>query len=167
MPNWADPLASVTIGQRARPNSPPTYALRMPPAYRSFIRNFFITPSAASIVRMYCVFWASSSRRCNSLKLYDKEGSILRVETTIVRVEEFRVYRPNSKGELTWQSLRRGVADLWRRAQVSEASNGRYLEALAAVTGTTPLYQEARSVCRPQLFKGRRYRALNPWSEQD
>src|SRR5262245_26382205 len=26
---------------------------------------------------------------------------------------------------------------------------------------------EARSVCRPQLFKGRRYRALNPWSEQD
>ena len=103
----------------------------------------------------------------NSLKLYDKEGSILRVETTIVRVEEFRVYRPNSKGELTWQSLRRGVADLWRRAQVSEAANGRYLEALAAVTGTTPLYQEARSVCRPQLFKGRRYRALNPWSEQD
>jgi hypothetical protein len=58
----------------------------------------------------------------NSLKLYDKEGSILRVETTIVRVEEFRVYRPNSKRELTWQSLRRGVADLWRRAQVREQS---------------------------------------------
>src|SRR5262249_60365643 len=101
MPNWADPLASVTIGQRARPNSPPTYALRMPPAYRSFIRNFFITPSAASIVRMYCVFLGKQfpqmfrsgevkstlknrpegvrvrhSVKGNSLKLYDKEGSI-------------------------------------------------------------------------------------------
>jgi hypothetical protein len=59
------------------------------------------------------------------------------------------------------------VADLWRRAQVSEAANGRYLEALASVTGTTPLYQEAQSVCRAQIFKGKRYRALNPWSEQD
>jgi hypothetical protein len=30
----------------------------------------------------------------NSLKMYDKEGSVLRVETTIVRPAEFRVYRP-------------------------------------------------------------------------
>src|SRR6476660_9672540 len=130
MSNWADPLGSVTIGRRARPNSPPSSALRMPPAYRSFIRNLFITPFAASIVRMYCVFWASGFRRCSGrvrLKArskigpkgcdcaYDKEGSVLRVETTIVCVEEFRVYRPNSKGELSWQGLRRGVADLWRR----------------------------------------------------
>jgi hypothetical protein len=35
------------------------------------------------------------SVKSNSLKLYDKEGSVLRVETTIVCVEEFRVYRPN------------------------------------------------------------------------
>jgi hypothetical protein len=90
------------------------------------------------------------SVKSNSLKLYDKEGRILRVETTIVCVEEIKVYRPNSKGELTWQGLRRGVADLWRRAKVSEAANGRYLEALASVTGTTPLYQEAQGVCRAQ-----------------
>src|SRR5262245_30009965 len=50
------------------------------------------------------------------------------------------------EGELSWQGLRRGVADLWRRAQVSEAANERYLEALASVTASTPLYQEAQSV---------------------
>src|SRR5262249_8415223 len=80
----------------------------------------------------------------NSLKLYDKEGSVLRLEMTIVRVEEFRVYGPNLKGELSWQSLRRGVADLWRRAQVSEAANGRYLEALASVTSATPFIRKPK-----------------------
>src|SRR5215469_536017 len=103
----------------------------------------------------------------NSVKLYNKEGSVLRVETTIVHAEQFRVYRPDAKGELKWQDLRRGIADLWRRGQVSQAANSRYLEALASVTGSTPLYQEAQTVCRPVFVNGKRYRALNPWSAQD
>jgi hypothetical protein len=106
----------------------------------------------------------------NSLKIYDKEGTILRVETTIVHPEEFKVYRPvhdQADGPLKWQRLRRSVADLYRRAEVSQAANSRYLEALASVTGTTPLFQEAQSVCRALIVKGRRYRALNPWSAQD
>jgi hypothetical protein len=103
----------------------------------------------------------------NSLKLYNKEGSVLRVETTIVHAEQFRVYRPDAHGELKWQGLRRGVADLWRRGQVSQAANSRYLEALASVTGTTPLYREAQSVCCPVFLNGRRHRPLNPWAAQD
>jgi hypothetical protein len=60
--------------------------------------------------------------------------------------------------------LRRGVADLWRRGQVSQAANRRYLEALASVTGKTPLRQEALSVSRPCTVDRRRYRPLNPWA---
>ena len=37
-----------------------------------------------------------------------------------------------------------------------EAANCRYLEALAAVTGRTPLYQEAQTVCRPVFINGKR-----------
>lgn len=106
----------------------------------------------------------------NSLKIYDKEGIILRVEMTIVHPQEFKVYRPvrdDVDGQLKWQKLRRSVADLYRRAAVSQAANGRYLEALANVTGTTPLFQEAQSVCRALIVNGRRYRALNPWSAHD
>jgi hypothetical protein len=76
-------------------------------------------------------------------------------------------YRPDAKGQLKWQGLRRGIADLWRRGQVSLAANGRYLEALASVTGRTPLYKEAQTVCCPVFIKGKRYRALNPWSAED
>jgi hypothetical protein len=106
----------------------------------------------------------------NSLKVYDKQGSVLRIETTIVHPEHFKVYRPAEcqPGQpWCWQKLRRGVADLWRRGQISQAANHRYLEALASVTGKTPLQEEAAPVCRPCTVKGHRYRGLNPWSPQD
>jgi len=106
----------------------------------------------------------------NSIKMYDKQGSVLRVETTIVRPDPFKVYRPaenDPEQRLRWQKMRRGVADLWRRGQVSQAANARYLEALASVTGQTPLRQAAEPVCKPCTIDGHRYRALNPWSVED
>ena len=106
----------------------------------------------------------------NSLKLYDKQGSVLRVETTIVQPADFRVFRPSEtdpEQRNQWQPMRRGVADLWRRAEVSRAANGRYLTALASVTNATPLAKEAQPVCSPRTVEGRRHRALNPWSAAD
>jgi len=106
----------------------------------------------------------------NSIKVYDKQGSVLRVETTIVRPDQFKVYRPaggDQKQRLKWQRLRRGVADLWRRAEVSRAANGRYLSALASVSGKTPLKYQTAPLCRPVTVQGKRYRALQPWSPAD
>jgi hypothetical protein len=87
----------------------------------------------------------------NSLKLYDK-GSVLRAECTINEPTDFKVYRAKEndpEGPKAWLPLRYGVADLHRRAQVSQAANERYLEALAAVTDTTPLRQLAEPLCHP------------------
>jgi hypothetical protein len=106
----------------------------------------------------------------NSIKVYDKQGSVLRVETTIVHPEHFKVYRPaagDPEQKLTWQRLRKSVADLYRRAEVSRGANGRYLGALATVSDKTPLSQEAVTVCRPVRVEGQRHRALNPWSAAD
>ncbi len=59
----------------------------------------------------------------NSVKLYDKAftivGNVLRAEGTINNVDDFRVYRPKEGGlrsDLAWRPLRRGIADLHRRA---------------------------------------------------
>ncbi len=106
----------------------------------------------------------------NSVKIYDKEGSVLRVETTIFHPEEFKVYRPkegDAGGKKQWRKLRRGVADLYRRAEVSHAANQRYLLALASVSGSSPLQQEAAAVCRPVFYRHRRYRGLNPLAQPD
>jgi hypothetical protein len=110
------------------------------------------------------------SVNANSIKLYDKQGQVLRVETTINDPKQFKIYRASEKDPeqvLKWLPLRFGVADLWRRAQVSQAANRRYLEALASTTGKIPLCQEVLGVCKAIVLKGQRYRALNPWSAQD
>jgi hypothetical protein len=106
----------------------------------------------------------------NSLKMYDKFARGLRVETTINQCEDFQVFR-HAEGRpdqpKAWRALRRGLADLGRRAEVSKAANDRYLLALAAVEEKTPLRQLAGQLCRPVRRKGIRYRALNPWSPLD
>jgi hypothetical protein len=106
----------------------------------------------------------------NSIKLYDKQGSVLRVETTINHPKEFRVYRRaegDPKGARAWRVMRRGVGDMARRAEVCKASNQRYLQALSATSNVVPLFEWTTRVCRPIKRQGRRYRALNPFSVTD
>ena len=106
----------------------------------------------------------------NSIKLYDKQGSVLRVETTLNRPHQFRVYRASERdpeSQKRWQVLRKGIGDLHRRAELCQAINGRYLEALASVHAGQSVGELARTVCRPVKQDGRRYRGLNPWSEPD
>lgn len=105
----------------------------------------------------------------NSIKMYDKAGGrVLRVETTINDPSDFKVYRAKEndpQGEKDWRVLRAGVADLHRRAQVSQAANERYLEGLAAVDHTKPLQELleplGRRVAEPG-HGGRKLRALTP-----
>ena len=54
----------------------------------------------------------------NSVKMYDKQGSVLRVETTINDVDDFKTFRaPENKPNAapSWQRMRKGVADLHRQ----------------------------------------------------
>jgi hypothetical protein len=89
----------------------------------------------------------------NSIKIYDKL-SVLRPETTIRNPGEFKVYRSaqgNPEGPKDWRPLRKGIIDLPLRAEVAQAANERYLEALAVIHDTTPLQQLAEPLCRPTL----------------
>jgi hypothetical protein len=99
----------------------------------------------------------------NSVKMYDKAGSVLRVETTVAETTDFKVLRPphdDPEGKLAWRPLRKGVADLHRRAQVSQRSNDAYLDGLAAVEDTTPCSRLFDPVSRPVVDAGRRFRAM-------
>ena len=106
----------------------------------------------------------------NSVKAYDKGGSVLRIETTINHPEAFQSYRSSESdpdGPKAWRPMRRGVADMHRRAEVSQQTNDRYAEALASLDTSTPIGQLAANVCRPLRKDGKRYRALHPWSDED
>jgi hypothetical protein len=106
----------------------------------------------------------------NSIKMYDKQWTVLRIETTINDPRDMKVLRPREGHPLetkSWQRLRKGVADLHRRAEVSQAANERYLEALAAVHHDRPLGETIGKLCQPTKWQGRRVRALQPLSPDD
>jgi hypothetical protein len=106
----------------------------------------------------------------NSVKLYDKFGQVMRVETTMNNPEAFRVFRtPESQPDAKprWMMLRKSVADAPRRAQVCAAVNDRYLDALAAAKVQTCAGRLASPVCQRRIKRRRRYRALNPWAPSD
>lgn len=106
----------------------------------------------------------------NSIKMYDKQGSVLRVETTIQKARDLQVYRTSETdptGEKSWRILRKAVADLPRRAEISQAANARYLTALAQADGTTPLGRIADAIRQPLRRGTRRFRGLQPLSGPD
>src|SRR5947208_3120490 len=68
----------------------------------------------------------------NWIKMYDKSGLVLRVETVINNPEEFKVRKKvirKGKSKVEWVTMRKGVAYLFRYQQVSFQANSRYLEA--------------------------------------
>lgn len=96
----------------------------------------------------------------NSVKMYDKAGSVLRVETTLNDMRDLKSPRV-VEGKTVYRKMRKGVADMPRRAQVSQASNRRYLAALAAVSVPTPLKTLTDKLSQPVKWKGKSVRGLN------
>jgi hypothetical protein len=110
--------------------------------------------------------WANG----NSLKMYNKAGSVLRVETTLGNPGDFRVFRPphnDPNGMLGWRPVRKGVADLYRRAEISQRSNERYLDALSVVDDSTTLATLLDHVAQPTTWRGKRVRALRTGDPAD
>jgi hypothetical protein len=106
----------------------------------------------------------------NWMKLYDKQGTVLRIETVINDVKGMKSYRGTEtapEGPKDWRRLRKGVADLHRRVEISQQANERYAASLATVEEKTPLKELSEPVCRAVTWQGRRARALNPLASTD
>jgi hypothetical protein len=110
----------------------------------------------------------------NGLKAYDKAytalGAVLRIEGTINNVKDFKVYRSkegDKESAKAWLPLRKGVADMHRRAEVSRKATERYAESLATIEDKTPLGEMAEKLSRPVQWKGKRVRSMNLFAAED
>ncbi len=107
----------------------------------------------------------------NALKMYDKAGVVLRVEAVINHPREFFVRRRRDerkrRGEIGWFPMNKGVANLYRYAEVSHKANERYLEALAVVDDLGVGQKELERRSAPVICQGRRRRALQPLGRDD
>jgi len=106
----------------------------------------------------------------NWIKMYNKQGSVLRVETTINNTRRFRVRRGQRRqGRYVsrWLPLRKGIADFRRRAQICLSANRRYLTALSFCAEATPSCAILDPVSRRRSTGRQAFRALRPISPED
>ena len=68
---------------------------------------------------------------------------------------------------MQWRPLRAGIADVHRRAEVSQKALDRYCTALARVDDTTTLRELIESVEKRVRWHGRPARALHPFEPGD
>jgi hypothetical protein len=109
--------------------------------------------------------------KANWLKMYDKFGRILRVETVINSPKEFWVYRtqPHRDGtsSVGYYPMTKNVASLVDYQEQALACNRRYLDAFAVVDDPAPAYPELRQLTEPKVVDGRSYAGFNPARRDD
>lgn len=106
----------------------------------------------------------------NLLKMYDKFGIVLRLESLLRNVRDFKVYRTlenDPEGPMAYRRMRQGVADLHGRAEVSQKINERYAESLATTAEPEPMAKVTEELGQRQKYRSRWVRALNPLSAED
>ncbi len=107
----------------------------------------------------------------NWLKMYDKLGLLLRVETVINQPGEFKVLREcqhrDGTTTLGWFAMCKGVGNMHHYQSHALTCNQRYLEALAAVDDPTPSYDDLEKLTERQHQKGRSYAGFNPAREAE
>jgi hypothetical protein len=106
----------------------------------------------------------------NWLKMYDKFGLLLRIETVINQPREFKVRRQcvrKGHPQIRWCPMNKGVANFYHYQTVARTSNHHYLDALAVVDPPHTSRKQLDRIHKPAKFHGRRRRALNLLNAQE
>lgn len=129
---------------------------------------------AGEVLNLYKKRWPGARvkhrMKENWIKMYDKHGCVLRIETVINHPYEFKVRRRGKRnGELVtdWFPMPKGVAYLPCYQHQAMAANTRYLDALSVVDDPAAALQTIREAAKPLHRNGRSYRGFNPALEQD
>jgi hypothetical protein len=106
-----------------------------------------------------------------SIKIYDKFGQILRIETTINDVQFFPHYRQveqrNGQRITKWTKMKKSIYSLQALQTVMEAANRRYLEFISALQLPLAGAKLLHRVCSKMQQGERNYRGLNFFSPED
>src|SRR5450755_2695952 len=106
-----------------------------------------------------------------SIKMYDKHGLILRIETTVNDVSFFRHYRKvehrDGTTETKWTSMKKGIYSLSPLRDVLCAANRRYLEFISAIDTPTAGIEALRKISETLREGEHTYPGFNLFSAED
>ena len=107
----------------------------------------------------------------NSIKMYDKLGRALRIETTSNDVTFFKHYRRVEHRDGTWTMknapVKKSIYSLPVVAELMKAANRRYLEFLSALDDPTAGIKDLDKLSNPTSDGQRTYRGFNLFVEED
>ena len=107
----------------------------------------------------------------NSIKMYDKLGRVLRIETTSNDVTFFKHYRRVEHRDGTWEMknapVKKSIYSLPAVAELMKAANRRYLEFLSALDDPTAGIKDLDKISKPSSDGQRTYRGFNLFVEED
>jgi hypothetical protein len=106
-----------------------------------------------------------------SIKLYDKFGLILRIETTVNDLTFFKHYREvehrDGSRETKWASMQKTIYSLPALRELLEAANRRYLEFLSAIEDPRVGREKLAKLSETVEQEGRRYSGFNLFDRGD
>jgi hypothetical protein len=106
-----------------------------------------------------------------SIKMYDKLGIILRIETTVNDVSFFKHYRKVEHRDGTWEmkdaSLKKSIYSLPVLRELMEAANRRYLEFVSVNEDPTVGIKNLEKISKPISDGQRSYRGFNLFHSKD
>ena len=106
-----------------------------------------------------------------SLKLYDKLGLILRIETTVNDLTFFKHYREvehrDGSRQTKWAAMQKTIYSLPALRELLPAANRRYLEFLSALEDPRNGRHKLDKLSQPVEHQGRSYPGFNFFDEDD
>jgi len=106
-----------------------------------------------------------------SIKMYDKFGHILRIETTVNDVTFFKHYREvihrDGSSEQKEAYMKKNIYSLKPLREIVSASNNRYLEFISAIDDDTIGHKKLEKATEPKKVEDRNYKGLNFFSKAD
>jgi hypothetical protein len=105
------------------------------------------------------------------IKMYDKFGLVLRIETTTNDVSFFKHYRRvehrDGTSSMKQAAMRKTIYSLPDLLSIMKASNRRYLEFISAIEDPTNGIVNVQRITRKIHKNGRSYRGFNLFNEED
>jgi len=107
----------------------------------------------------------------NSIKMYDKDQTILRIETTVNDITEFIVFRDvvhrDGKVEKRYAPMKKTIYSLFELAKISQQANARYLDFIAAFDDASKGQKRLDVISSKVSLNQRSYRGFNLFDASD
>lgn len=106
-----------------------------------------------------------------SIKMYNKAGSVLRIEITINNVSKIKVYRDveQRNGETVHKlaPMKKSIYSMEHVIRYSQAAISRYLDFLAKMNSTDKGNKQLRQLTERKTEKNRNYKGFNPFNSEE